>query len=647
MRTIFADALARRSILLLVGVAMLAVTVIGLAGMSLSVMVAETVQGSASAINVAGSLRRLTHRAASLVAADAAHGRSPGPRVGDAIAQFEQHFTHAELQRVLGRSPDGMFAATYRGVEASWKLGLKPQLEDLQQAATAPTAEQLERLLAEVDSFVEQLNTLVAVLEHDTETRIGDLRQILAVAIVFTLVVVTLALVLLHRLLHRPLGDLLAAANRIGRGDFSARVGYTGRNELGRVGAAFNLMASELSKLYRDLEQRVEAKTAELQRSNRALELLYHAIARLYHAPAAAESYTETLHDIETVVGLEGSLACIEPRHDGPATVLASSLGPCPQRLAGGASAQACAQCREQAVPWSYQREGDRELLRVPLRDSERHYGMLRFALPAGRRLEDWQRQLVEALSRHIGMALGTARRNEQARLLALQEERSVIARELHDSLAQALSYMKIQAALLQPVLGDPARRGEADTILGDLRTGINAAYRQLRELLVSFRLQMSGDFPDLLRAAVDEYAGKGGIAVRLETRLADCPLGPNQEVHVLHIVREALSNMVRHARATAASVSLSCDAAHRVTVVVEDNGVGLGADAGVADLRNHHGMTIMRERARSLDGEITIGTAPDGGTRIELRFQARPRPERTEADGFTEAGNGLAGGQA
>lgn len=627
MRKGLMDALARRSILLLVGLAMATVTAIGLAGMSASVVVAETVQGSASAINVAGSLRRLTHRVASLIAADAVRGAVASARVREAIAGFESQFGHPELRRVLERSPDGVFAATYRGVEAGWKLNLKPRLEDFAAARVPPTAAQLEQLLVEVDGFVEQLNTLVAILEHDTEARIGDLRQILAVAIGVTLALVGVALLLFHRVVHRPLGALLDAASRIGRGDFSAHVAHAGRNELGRVGAAFNLMASELSKLYGDLAQRVEAKTAELQRSNRSLEVLYHAIARLYHAPAASDAYTETLRDVEQLMGLEGSLVCIEPRHDGPARVLASSLGPCPEAAAGGGAADACALCRAQATPWSYQREGDHELLRLPLRDSERHYGMLRLALPAGRQLEDWQRQLVEALTRHIGMALGAARRTEQARLLALQEERSVIARELHDSLAQALSYMKIQVALLQPVLADPARRGEADTILADLRGGINAAYRQLRELLVSFRLQMNGELPELLRAAVDEYAARGGIAIHLETRLADCPLSPNQEVHVLHIIREALSNTVRHASATAAVVDLSCDAAHRVQVVVEDNGVGIGT-GGAGDVRHHHGMTIMRERARSLGGELSVGPGRDGGTRIAFDFVARREPE-------------------
>ena len=614
--------LARRSILLLVGLAMTLLALISLGGMSSSVFVAETVQGSASAINVAGSLRRLTHRIASLVVADAGDGRVASPRVAEAIRSFEEQLVHPALIRVLDRAPDGLFAATYRGVEASWQLSLRPRFDSILAHGPPPTADNIQVMLNDVDAYVDQLNTLVAVLEHDTETRIQDLGRILAVAIGLTLMVMAAVLVLLHRMLHQPLNDLLGKANRIAGGDFSARAEYTGRNELGRVGTAFNLMAGELSKLYRDLEARVDAKTAELQRSNRSLELLYHAIARLYHSPAAPEAYTATLRDIEQLIGLRGSQACIEPRHDGPAAVMASTFGPCAERAADATGAElACARCRGDARPWSYESEGDHDLLRVPLRDSERRYGMLRLALAPGQRLEGWQRQLVEALSQHIGMALGAARRSEQERLLALQEERSVIARELHDSLAQALSYMKIQVALLQPMVGDPARATEAGATLADLREGINAAYRQLRELLVSFRLKMTGDFPELLRAAVEEYGAKGKLELVLETRLADCPLGPNQEVHVLHIIREALSNMVRHAQARHAWVRLNCDPGGRLTVDVEDDGVGLGEAA--VDTRHHHGLAIMRERARSLGGSIELGSRPGGGTRLRLRFAA------------------------
>ncbi|HAY10978.1 MAG TPA: nitrate/nitrite two-component system sensor histidine kinase, partial [Thauera sp.] len=277
-------------------------------------------------------------------------------------------------------------------------------------------------------------------------------------------------------------------------------------------------------------------------------------------------------------------------------SVIASSMGGCPDRNERGEDA--CGACRaaSDGVGLALHHPA---LLRFPLRDREHHYGMLRLSLPDGARLEDWQRQLVEALSRHIGMALGASRRSEQERLLALQEERSVIARELHDSLAQALSYMKIQVSLLQGVLADPQRRAEAEPILADLREGINAAYRQLRELLVSFRLGLAGDLKTLLADAVREYGARGGVEVQLEVALGECALRPNQEVHVLQIAREALSNMVRHAQARRARVSLIGTDDGMVELTVMDDGVGLGMPP--ADAHNHHGMAIMRERASSL----------------------------------------------
>ena len=610
--------LVRHSILLLVALAMFALALISLAGMSASAMVARSVQGSASAIKQAGALRRLTHRTASLVAAGAPSGALSLPRVEAAMADFEQVLVNPELLRIVQREPGGLFAATYRGVESSWRLKLRPELRAVAQLGPAASTAQMEALLVSVDGFVDQLNTLVFVLEQDTEARIGDLSEILASAIIATLVVIVAALIVLRTSLLKPLGGLLAATRAVARGDYSARVEHVGHDELGRVGATFNLMAGEISRQYQTLEQRVAGKTLELQRSNRALELLYHAIARLYQAPTEPAVYEATLRDIDHVAGLDGSFACIEPRQGGAATVIASTIGPCADRSARGD--EACNTCRAQPAAGEAV-EGERKLLRFPLRDREHHYGMLRLALPADRGLEDWQRQLVEALSRHIGMALGAARRGEQERLLALQEERSVIARELHDSLAQALSYMKIQMSLLQRALADPARLAEADTILADLRSGVTDAYRQLRELLVSFRLELSGDLRSLLRAAVNEYAERADVDIELDIRLAGCSLTPNQEVHVLQIVREALSNMLRHALARHARVALECDEAGYVTVSIEDDGVGI--DAGPVDGRDHHGLSIMRERARSLGGSIEIGRRGEGGTRVGVRFEA------------------------
>jgi len=610
--------LVRRSIMLLVSVALVAMTLIGLAGMSASIVVVDRSRDSVQAIDVASSLRGHTQRIANLIAIDALKGRigvSDGTRM--AMADIERELQEAALRRFVDEAPGELFAATHRGVQAGWERSVRPRIEALD-GHGPPDAREIEALLAGIDAFVGQVDSLVAVLGQENERRIEELRRILALAAAVTLGVVLVVIVLLQRALLRPLGGLLDAARRIAGGDFGVRVRYTGEDELGRVGSAFNLMADELARHYHLLERRVTEKTAELQRSNRSLELLYHAIARLYQAPSAPDAYEATLRDIDRVAGIEGSFVCIEPRPGAPAAVIASSMGPCPDRAERGEDA--CAACRAGSEGQALALLSP-TLLRFPLRDREHHYGMLRLSLPDGARLEDWQRQLVEALSRHMGMALGAARRTEQERLLALQEERSVIARELHDSLAQALSYMKIQVSLLQRALADPARAAEAEPILADLREGISAAYRQLRELLVSFRLGLSADLSTLMEDAAREYGTRGGLEVELAVELGACQLGPNQEVHVLQIVREALSNMVRHAAARHAWVELRGGADGEVRLEVRDDGCGIGAPP--ADARNHHGLEIMRERARSMGGEIEIGPALPSGTRVCVRFRA------------------------
>jgi two-component system nitrate/nitrite sensor histidine kinase NarX len=612
------NSLFRRSILPGLGLAMALIVAIGVVGMAVSVMVVITVQGSGSAINVAGSLRKQSHLMGSLVLSDAENRATNHGRLLVAMNQFEASLTNEALRKALDRDPASRATATFRSVQQTWQGALKPRLLDETTPGVDPhSAEQHNGLLALIDDFVDEVDTMVSQLESDTEARIRDLRSILAGALVLTVIVALATLQVVRKRVLLPLAELLKLAGRLAHGDFHARARHVGEDELGQVGQTFNFMADELSKLYRGLEQRVAAKTLELTRSNRSLALLYHAITRLHDAPLAPQTYRAMLEEIDQVLGLTGSMACLLPVHGGEATVLASTLpgcasreaGACPCRcegLAGGASA-------------AIQREGDLDTLLLPLRDAERQYGVLKLVLPAGRGLEPWQSQLLEALTRHIGIALGTSHKTEQERLLALQEERSIIARELHDSIAQALSYMKIQASLMQPVLGDPTRQAEAAVILQDLREGISAAYRQLRELLATFRLKMEGDFLDRLAETVAEYGSRGGIPIHLDSRLTGCRLSPNQEIHILQIIREALSNMHRHAQARQGWVGISHDRG-RITVTVEDDGIGLPGEAHQPG-PHHYGLAIMRERAAGLHGEIDIANRPAGGTIVRLCF--------------------------
>jgi two-component system nitrate/nitrite sensor histidine kinase NarX len=268
-------------------------------------------------------------------------------------------------------------------------------------------------------------------------------------------------------------------------------------------------------------------------------------------------------------------------------------------------------------------------MLTLPLKDTEHHYGVLQLEMPPGKELAQWQTQLLEALSRHIGIAIGTARRTEQTRRLSLLEERAALARELHDSLAQSLAYMKIQVSRLKPLLpaADPASQhgagSEANEVLAELREGLNSAYRQLRELLTTFRLRIEGEgLGAALQDTVNEFTARGGIPIRLDVHLAGCTLTPNEEIHALQIVREALSNVLNHARAQQAEISVHCNGDGSVSAIVTDDGIGVRQAAGA----HHYGMTIMEERARNLGGQLSVENLPAAGTRVTLHFMPTAR---------------------
>lgn len=618
------DVMFERTIMLWLAATLFVVTAIGIGGMAISVIVAERVQGSGSAINVAGSLRRLSHRMGSIVLSDAENRVTDHYTLREAVVHFEATLEHDALANMLARLPDSPFATTYDQVRETWFGRLKPLLQEamLPGPDLGPVAVH-NHLLLRIDEFVELLNRMVAQLEADTEQRIRQLRVILWGALGLTIVVLVSGLYAIHRRVLIPLDELLAGASRIADGDFSARTPHLGSDELGRLGQAFNTMAEAVSRSHGDLERRVAEQTAELTRGNRSLALLYNAIAHLHHAPTRPETYRAMLDDIDALLELRGSMVCLQSKHGGAATLLASSLPTCSERNPAG-----CGDCLSVAqadVGFGRYRElGENSLLCLPLRDKDGIYGLMRLALPAGRSLEPWQEQLLAALTRHVGIALGMSFKAEQERLLALQEERSIIARELHDSIAQALSYMKIQAGLLQPLLSDPARGEEAAATLRDLREGISAAYRQLRELLATFRLKMEGDFITLLGATVEEYAARGGMPIDLETRLGGIHLTPNQEMHTLQIVREALSNVLRHARCGQAWVRVVHQGDGVMEASIEDDGIGVSHIEHQAPGDTlHYGLAIMRERAQGLNGRIDILERPEGGTRVLLRFLA------------------------
>jgi len=615
----------QNSLLLRLGGMFAAITVLAVASMSTSWMVAETTQGSGKAINLAGSLRMQSWRMASIYQR-LLQTNNPEYRASldQAVDQFEHDLKAGSILAVVPDDETAPLRLVYQQVDASWRTRIKPGLLGRSDASLAAAAN--ASVLDQIPEFVAHINDLVKQIEEAAEAKILVMRVILGAAVIATLLVVMLSIYLVNNILVHPLRDLLEQADQIGQGKLAVRTDLTGEDEIGRLGQAFNHMAEELSKLYQNLEARVEEKTAELTIANRSLELLYHSITRLYNGPVAPDTYAILLKDLENVLGVGHGLACLVESDDTRARVIASTLHPesGDPDLCGLMN---CADCLAHQTLAVHALQGGRRVLSLPLKDTEKDYGVLQLEMPPGKELAHWQSQLLEALSRHIGIAIGTARRSEQSRRLSLLEERAALARDLHDSLAQSLSYMKIQVSRLKPLVEQASAGNEASEVLTELREGLTSAYRQLRELLTTFRLRIEGEgLAAALQTTVTEFAGRGNIPITLDVHLSGCTLTPNEEIHALQIVREALSNVLNHAQARHAEVTVNCESDGSVLATVIDDGIGIHQAAGT----HHYGMTIMEERAKNLGGTLVAENLPTRGARVSLHFMPSTRRDAT-----------------
>ena len=229
----------------------------------------------------------------------------------------------------------------------------------------------------------------------------------------------------------------------------------------------------------------------------------------------------------------------------------------------------------------------------------------------------------LKAVGDLLGLALNNSRlEREQLRATAVRE-RQTMAAEVHDSIAQTLTFVKMRLPLLDQAVksGDTS---SAVKYLGDLRGAVGEAHTSLRAIINEFRLPPDPlGLEHALRERLNVLRERHGIDARLANEVPDLALPVGAESQVVQIVSEALANIARHACATQAWLTVA-QREGRVEVRVEDDGCGLPQTADAGGARGgHHGIEIMRERARRIGGDLKLQPRPGSGTTVRLSFPA------------------------
>lgn len=212
----------------------------------------------------------------------------------------------------------------------------------------------------------------------------------------------------------------------------------------------------------------------------------------------------------------------------------------------------------------------------------------------------------------------------ESGRREAALVERERIARELHDSIAQVLgvTHLRLHALAGRPEVA-ASDRAHRETL--ELASICHESYRDVREAILGLKDATRSDRTLLehLATYVAKFSASSSIPTTLHAESDDeLRLPPAAEIQVIRVIQEALTNVRKHSGAAQASVRVRVADDHTL-FVVEDDGTGFDPDA-VAGERDGFGLSAMRERTESVDGRLTIDSAPGHGTRVVVRLPGR-----------------------
>ena len=645
-------------------------------------------KSDAEAINTAGSIRMATYRINFQIATDFSddHPFSPSLNIRQndvsdtenkqSAKQDKLDFankTNPEKIDILSRDMENRLEElqVYQLTSANRHVRINEQLNEIkeqwyQDLKPALLAQDKQGFYSVSSRYIEDVNHFVGELQYRNEQRQTWQQNLQILSLILIAIMILVGVRRMQKLVLLPIKQLITANNEFKRGKSQTRVSIKGYREFEVLGNSFNDMASTIETYQRSLESEVQIKTQHLVKANQVLSLFYDfskslttSQVSLYQLDALIADFSKTLPHLEFTL-------CIQNKYITNKNSIVLH-GDQMKELCKKLSCDSCITKNGEhtkTYPIVHQQEAFGELRVRPksalvmnrsfiaddgINDNnetgnditpEQRIRMTEagsifpFSSPE---LDAQNNELIVSLTNLISTALSLRKQRQQEHQLILFEERSTIARELHDSLAQSLSYLKIQVSVLERHLKNQMSEPEAAAIyqnIEQIKVGLGSAYRQLRDLLVTFRLTIDNDnFDEALHEAASEFALKGGFIIKVNNDIMTLNLSAHEQIDLIQIAREALSNISRHAQAQNVEIHLQYEEGDKhILMRIIDDGVGM---SGSVDQTQHHGLMIMKERAHNIGGELIVTDNKPRGTIVTVRFEPKFFDEENDQDAY------------
>ncbi len=437
-----------------------------------------------------------------------------------------------------------------------------------------------------------------------------------------------------------PLTEMRSWAQEIRSGKLSKRLHTDQSGEYANLAGDINEVSGMLQTLAEDMQSQVKKQTKYIEQKTRSLEIIYDVAASINVSRDLEDLLTRFLHTLKEVVKARAAVVRLVTDDNQMRLVASTGLSdeviqreqllPAKTCLCGNAYSTGTvmfqrdvSEC-DQIIGHTFFKGEKIGMIAVPLQYRDRTLGVYNLFVAqqdfAEREREDIK-DLLTSIGRHLGMAIDKARVDDETNRLSIMEERTRLAHELHDSLAQTLASLRFQVRVLDETL----RTGQEQAVwheLEQIENNLDEAYAELRELITHFRapIDRRGLVP-AVQHLVDRFRKQTDSHIFLQKEWNLIHLPASIEVQVLRIIQEALNNIRKHSQAQNVRILMRSDPHGKCRILIEDDGVGM-AEKRAKDGADHYGLHIMQERARQIDGELRIESEAGEGTQIILEFR-------------------------
>ncbi|MCP4408861.1 MAG: GAF domain-containing protein [Gammaproteobacteria bacterium] len=438
----------------------------------------------------------------------------------------------------------------------------------------------------------------------------------------------------------RPMVNLNDWLLRIRAGDLVARIQVPDRGEFSETFLHLNALGEMLQSLSRDTEQQLLLHTQHVAHKTRALSILYDVAASINVSRDLNDLLTRFLNTLTEVVGAnaaavhlfdeKGIMKLVASTGLPPEMIKKERLLPTDSRLCSEKLEDQDIHSIDNLQPcWKevgkdFFHGQNLSTLVVPLQ--YRGYTLGIYNLYVDRKAFQDREDMLDlftSIGRHLGMAIDKARLDEETNRFSIIEERTRIAHELHDSLAQTLASIRFQVRVLDETLHQEDEAA-AWQELERIENSVDEAHTEVRELIAHFRapLNKHGLIPSIEQAVERFRAACNDTHIFLQKQWPDRILPAEHEIQILRIVQEALVNVRKHAQADTVRVLMQGDENDQYRILIEDDGVGLSDNVSPSIPGEHVGISIMKDRASRIGGTVRIESEPGEGVQVMLTFK-------------------------